>query len=59
MRVFNTPQVTGILWLKDKLVHSGHLHFVHGRQATEGYKDGRLVRDRRYRSDVGLRALPQ
>ena len=59
--VFNAPTVAirphlvGLLWRKGNLVHSGHLDFVRGRQATVVIRMSELLGDRRYRSDMRLR----
>jgi hypothetical protein len=49
------PHLVGLLWLKCRLVHSGHLDFVRGRQATVVIRMSELLGDRRYRSDMRLR----
>jgi hypothetical protein len=35
----------GLLWIKGKLVHSGHLDFVRGRQATVVIRVSELLGD--------------
>src|ERR671930_316877 len=53
------PKLIELLWLKGNLVHSGHLDYVRGRQATVAMRVSELLGIRRYRPDMRLRTYPQ